>query len=261
MVLVTPAELSRIDTWFRPERPGSMIGAHLLRTGLGRCLVDRLDPARAVLAQLGSNIALRGDPAILPPDALDGVAGYVDAPPEWLPVLRAADPAVAVWDRVLFDRPAGVPVPTSDAVPLGPADADAVAGFEADGAWIHQTWGGAAGLAASGLARGVFVDGRLVAIAATFWLGAAYEEIGVVTEAAHRGRGHSRAAAAALVADIRSRGRVPAWVTSPDNAASLAVAARLGFRQVGTGVLYALRTPIPASPPTGAATPRDAETC
>lgn len=49
------------------------------------------------------------------------------------------------------------------------------------------------------------------------------------------------------IADIRARGHVPGWSTSPDNAGSLAVADRLGFRQIGTGVLYAFRVPIPAS--------------
>ncbi|MGI5129146.1 GNAT family N-acetyltransferase [Pseudonocardia sp. CA-107938] len=233
---------------FAPERPGgAMIAAHVAQAGVGRFRVDRLDAPQVVLAELPGNAALRGDPACLPPDALDGCAGFVAAPAEFLPVLRAADPGVAAWDRLVFELPADVGVPGSDAVLLGAADAPAIAAFEADGAWIHETWGSPAALAASGLARGVFVDGRLVSIAATFYLGTRYEELGVVTDSAHRRRGHSSAAAAALIADIRARGRVPVWSTSPDNASSLAVAHRLGFRPSGTGVLYALRVPIPVS--------------
>jgi RimJ/RimL family protein N-acetyltransferase len=246
---VVPAnDRARFAAWFTPERPGpGMMAAHMARTGVGSFRADRLDVPQAVSAEVPGNVALRGDPASLPPDALDGLAGFVDAPAEWLPVLRAADPGVAPWDRVIFELPADVAVPRADAVLLSAADVLAIDAFEADGAWIHESWGGPTALAASGMARGVFREGRLVSIAATFYVGGTYEELGVVTESAHRGRGHSRTAAAALIADIRARGHVPGWSTSPDNTASLAVADRLGFRQIGTGVLYALRVPIPVS--------------
>ena len=248
MDVVPAKDGTRYAAWFAPEGPGGgMVAAHVARSGVGTFRADRLDEPQAVLAELPGNVALRGDPASLPPDALDGLAGFVDAPADWLPVLRAADPGVAAWDRVLFELPADVAVPRADAVLLGAADVPAIAAFEADGAWIHETWGSAEALAASGMARGVYVDGRLVSIAATFYLGGTYEELGVVTDSAYRGRGFSRTATAALVADIRGRGHVPGWSTSPDNAGSLAVAGRLGFRQTGTDVLYALRVPIPAS--------------
>ena len=67
----------------------------------------------------------------------------------------------------------------------------------------------------------------------------------MVTEASHRGRGLATACAAALVADIRHRGRQPSWTTSPDNVGSLGVARRLGFRHVRDDVLYAVGVPIP----------------
>ncbi|MBW0123768.1 GNAT family N-acetyltransferase, partial [Pseudonocardia oceani] len=53
-----------------------------------------------------------------------------------------------------------------------------------------------------------------------------------------RGRGLSTACAAAVVHDVRARGRVPTWTTSPPNRASRAVAARLGFVGAGEGVLH-----------------------
>lgn len=240
----------RFAAWFAPERPGgAMCAAHVARTGIGSFYADRLDEPRAVLAQAPGNAALRGDPGAVRPEALDVLEGFVDAPPEWLPVLRQADPGVTPWDRVMFELPAEVEVPERiagiDARLLGPADTAAIEAFDADGAWIHKTWGGAAGMAGSGTARGVFVEDRLVSIAVAFFLGEVHEELGVVTDSAHRGRGYSRAASAALCADIRARGHVPAWTTSPDNAASVAVAERLGFRRVGTGLLYAVRVPIP----------------
>jgi GNAT superfamily N-acetyltransferase len=248
MEIVPAEDRARYAAWFAPEGPGGgMVAAHVAHGGVGTFRADRLDEPRAVLAEVPGNVALRGDPAALPPDALDGFAGFVDAPAEWLPALRAADPGVGAWDRVLFHLPADVAVPPGDAVLLDAADAAAIAAFEADGAWIHETWGGAEALAASGMARGMFVDGRLVSIAATFYLGGTYEELGVVTDSAYRGRGLSRTAAAALVTDVRARGHVPGWSTSPDNTGSLAVAGRLGFQQVGTGVLYALRVPIPVA--------------
>ncbi|MBW0119572.1 GNAT family N-acetyltransferase, partial [Pseudonocardia abyssalis] len=71
------------------------------------------------------------------------------------------------------------------------------------------------------------------------------EDVGVVTDPAHRGAGLSTACAAALVHDIRARGRIPSWTTSPPNRASRAVAARLGFVTAGEGVLWAVGVPVP----------------
>ena len=76
-------------------------------------------------------------------------------------------------------------------------------------------------------------------------MGRLFEDIGVVTEPGHRGRGLSTACGAAVVADTRARGRTPTWTTSPDNRASLAVADHLGFVHERDDVLYAVRTPIP----------------
>lgn len=84
-----------------------------------------------------------------------------------------------------------------------------------------------------------------MSVAVTFFVGERHEEIGVVTDPAHRGRGLSTACTAALVRDIRARGRRPSWTTSPDNIASRGVAARLGFVHVRDDVLYAVRTEIP----------------
>ena len=95
--------------------------------------------------------------------------------------------------------------------------------------WIAGTWDGGDGLAGSGHGWGAFVDGRLVSVASSFFVGQQYEDIGVATHAEHRGRGLAFACAAGLCADIVARGRVPSWSTSPDNHASLRVAEKLGF--------------------------------
>lgn len=60
-------------------------------------------------------------------------------------------------------------------------------------------------------------------------------EVGFTVVPELRGRGHARAALAALVAEARAHGdvRVVRASVSPDNAASLAVVRRAGFVEVG----------------------------
>lgn len=237
--------------WFAPERPGPLIHQQVLHTGRGRCRVDRWPDPRVVLAETAGNYALRGDPDRLDPAELADVTGFVEAPPEWAPALRAADPGLAVWDRLIAVLPAGAALPEpvgggSDEVRrLGPADSGLLRGYDPEGTWIWETWGGAHELAAAGVAHGAVVEGRLVSVAVPFYVGARHADLGVVTDPGHRSRGLSTRCAAAVAADVRAGGRIPTWTTSPDNTASLAVAARLGFVRHREDVLYAVRAPIP----------------
>lgn len=232
--------------FFAPERPGPLMHSHVVTTGVGRVRVDRWpDPQAAHVELPGGNHQLAGDPDALSPTDLADVAGFVDASAHWLPLLRAVDPATAPWRRVFAVLPATVAVPESDARLLGPADTAALDALDPGSGWIHDSWGGAAGLAAAGVARAVVVDGRAVSVAVPFYVGERYEDIGVVTDPGHVRRGLSTACAAAVVADIRARGRIPTWSTSPPNRASRGVASRLGFVPAGEGVLYAVRTPVP----------------
>lgn len=241
---VVPPEA--VADWFTPEEPGPVIHAHITASGVGRCRVDRWPNPRTVLAELPDNVSCRGEPVAVP-----DLAGFVQAPPEWLPALRRVDPGTTIWPRVIAQLPAEVevPAPSSDLElrRLGSTDAAAVAELDPAIAWIGKSWGGPAGLAASGLAWAAFDDGRIVSVACPFFVGTRYEDIGVVTDPRFRRRGLSTSCAAALVADIRARGRVPTWTTSPDNVGSLGVAAALGFRRVREDVLYAVRTPIPTA--------------
>jgi RimJ/RimL family protein N-acetyltransferase len=247
---------------FAPERPGPLIHPHVAATGVGRCRADREEGPRTALAELpGGNVACRGEPA-----AVADLCGLVEAPPEWVPALQDVA-GVGVWDRIVAELPdAAEPAVRLPVRRLVPADLPALAaparvlGINAAAeqggdpqvewldpsiAWISETWGGHAGLAASGAAWVATDDGRPVAIACSFFVGRDHEDIGVVTEPAHRGRGLSTACAAAVVADIRARGRRPSWTTSPDNAGSRVVAARLGFVPVRDDVLYAVGVPVP----------------
>ena len=174
-----------------------------------------------------------------------GCAGFVDAPPHWLPALAVVDPA-AVWERIIAVLPDDAAAPPGITSGWRPPTSPALAALDPSIAWIPETWGGLAGLLAAGIGvgrgcrrppggrRGAVLRGHAVR----------GHRRGDRAQA-HRGRGLSTSCAAAVVADIRARGRRPTWTTSPDNTGSLAVAARLGFAHVRDDVLYAVRTPIP----------------
>ncbi|WP_214406036.1 GNAT family N-acetyltransferase [Pseudonocardia lacus] len=248
MLPVPPDDRPALRPWFDPERPGPLVFEQVLRSGVGNCWVDRLHEPRVVMAAAGGgNYALRGDPDAVAPDELAGIEGMVDAAPQWLPALRRSAPQTLVWDRVIATLPAtaAMPPPHPAVRRLTPADAALLSALPADIAWVHETWGGVDEVLAAGVAHGALVDGAIVSVALPFYLGRAHEDLGVVTAAEHRRRGLSAACAAAVVADVRARGNVPTWTTSPDNAGSLAVARRLGFVHHDDDVLYAVRIPIP----------------
>jgi GNAT superfamily N-acetyltransferase len=248
MLELTQDQIATLRPWFRPERAGRQVGLHVINTGQGACLADRWPDPRAILINSSANYALAGDPAALTPAMLQGrIAGFVDAWPEFEPLLRQTFEQVAVWPRVIFTLEAPLPAVAASAEVrrMSHADAGALEGLDADLGWISSTWGGPAELAASGYAWGAFVDGGLAAVACAFYIGERYEEIGVVTEPAFRGQGLIGACAAALCQDIQGRGRLPCWNTSPDNQASIRVAEKLGFALERHDRLYAIGVAIP----------------
>jgi len=155
------------------------------------------------------------------------------------------------WERVIltlqtparYSRPQGYRLRR-----LVSTDVHHLWGLTPASAWITKTWGGPAGMAASGYAWGVFAAERLVSVACTFFLGAEYEDLGVVTEPGFRGLGLSVACAGALCQEIQDRGHRPSWSTAPDNIASLRVAEKLGFSGRHQGHLYAVGVSIPEPP-------------
>jgi len=110
---------------------------------------------------------------------------------------------------------------------------------------IWNTWGDPDGLASSGYAWEAFVDGRLVSIAYSFFVGENYEELGVVTSPDHRRKGLSAACTVGLREDILARGKQPSWSTSPENYSSLSVAEKVGFTFMNNSRLYVIGIPIP----------------
>jgi RimJ/RimL family protein N-acetyltransferase len=252
MIRLQDNQCAALAGWFQPERSGGgLVAPHARLTGHGAWWVDRWPDPRLVMAATGVNYVLRGDPAAFPLHAPPALEGFIDASPAFLPVLQQAYREVYRWPRVLFQLDGAPPAHSIAAGailrPLIPADAGLLARLAPDTAWIAETWGGAAGLAASGYAWGAFVDGVLVSVANSFFVGETCEDVGVVTEAPYRGRGYSSACSAALCREIQARGHTPTWGTSPDNVGSIRVAEKLGFRFVGAGELYVIGFPPPAA--------------
>ncbi|HEY5879545.1 MAG TPA: GNAT family N-acetyltransferase, partial [Nakamurella sp.] len=236
-----------VHAWFTPEDPGPVIFSHVRHSGIGRCMVDRWPDPRAVLVESGGNYDLRGNPEALADSALDDVAGFVQASSAFEPLLRRIDPGVVVWDRVIAVLPDHIDISAPDPRirRLTEEDAAALAQLPQKMSWISRTWGGPAGLAASQRALAAHHEQSVVSVAVPFFVGERFEDLGVVTHPEFRRQGLSRSCAAAVIADVRSRGHTPTWTTSPDNAGSLAVAERLGFQTHHRDVLWAIRTPIP----------------
>jgi GNAT acetyltransferase len=85
----------------------------------------------------------------------------------------------------------------------------------------------------AGFVAGAVIGGELVAVASTWAVSDRHADLSVVTAGPWRGRGLVTACAGLVVAAIRRSGRVPVWSTGEDNVASLRVARKLGFEEVG----------------------------
>ena len=107
-------------------------------------------------------------------------------------------------------------------------------------------------LLTDGVAAGAVVEGSLVALAHTNAMTTRYGDIGVATDELWRGKGFASSAASIVARRIQERGRTPVWSAGEGNAASLRVAAKLGFVEVSRRVYLnyapAERNPAKASP-------------
>jgi len=90
-----------------------------------------------------------------------------------------------------------------------------------------------AAMVTDGIAAGTIVDNNIVAIAHTYAENNLHTDIGVSTIEAWREKGFATAAAALVAQEIQARGKVPVWSCGEDNIASLRVAQKLGFTEVG----------------------------
>jgi RimJ/RimL family protein N-acetyltransferase len=252
MIQLTLQQTTSLKNWFLPDRPGPLIGLHVIHTGYGNCWVDRWPNPRAVLVETAGNYSLAGQPEVVSPaDLQPHIFGFVEAPEPFVPLLRAAFPDLIVWDRVISELPGQPQFSRPDDYlirRLGPADVAHLKELGQETDWLSKTWNGPADLAASGTAWGAFAANQLVSVACPFFVGEGYEDIGVVTEPGYRGLGLSAACAGVVCQDILGRGRRPSWSTSPDNLASLRVAEKLGFSFQRYDYLYVVGINIPESP-------------
>lgn len=249
MIRLNHEQTTMLKEWFLPERPGPLIGSHIINTGHGACFADRWPQPRVLVVEAGGNYTLLGDARHVTAQTLKSVVrGFVECGPRFEPLLREAYPDMQPWPRIVFAQAEPPPPVTPQGYTLRllhAADAAHIQNMDFSLSWIGNTWGGHEGLAASGYAWGALVDDRLVAIACTFFVGSQYEEIGVVTEPHFQRRGFSTACAAMLCRDIWARGHRPSWTTSTDNVASMRVAQKLGFSRQRDDVLYVAGIFIP----------------
>ena len=84
-----------------------------------------------------------------------------------------------------------------------------------------------------GIAAGAIVDDNIVAIAHTYAETCLHTDIGVSTLEQWREKGFATTAASLVAQEIQASGKVPVWSCGESNTASLRVAQKLGFIEVG----------------------------
>ncbi|MBM7170365.1 GNAT family N-acetyltransferase [Streptomyces sp. G44] len=236
--------------WFSTGAPGpASLHEHVTATGVGAWWGDHALRPRAVAVSCAGHVLLSGDPGSVAPAFLAPFAhSHVEAPVRFLPVLGAAfDRVIPVERMVYVHREPAVPSRPPHGVTvrrLGADDAAALAALSPDAAWIYASWGGPAGLAASGHAWGaVDRDGRLAAVACGYFVGDAYEDVAVLTVPERRREHLALTCVTSLCADIAARGRTASWSCGRDNRPSRLLAWNAGFRLHREYVRYATGTP------------------
>ncbi|MEV6674719.1 GNAT family N-acetyltransferase [Streptomyces sp. NPDC051162] len=240
--------------WFPAGRPGlGALPEHAGRTGNGTWWADHPFEPWAAAVSCGGYTVLAGDPRATDPADLAPLAHtYVVAPDRFLPVLGAAFEQIIPWERMIWvhrDPAPAVPrAPRPTVRRLTPRDTPAVRALGPDLAWLGASWGGPAGLTASGRGWGAFREGRLLSLACVHFSGSRYEDIAVATLPTERGRGLATACVRALCADITARGSAPSWTCSRDNHPSRGLAAKTGFHLIHEYVHYAVGAPSALQP-------------
>ncbi|WP_438310255.1 GNAT family N-acetyltransferase [Streptomyces sp. HUAS TT3] len=252
MINLPSHRLPALVRWFPTGAPGSgALTEHVLTTEAGRWWVDRVIQPRAIAVECGDHVLLRGEPGALTPGELAVFADRsVEAPGRFLPLLGAAFQRVVPWQRVVYVKRSQVPAarpPRGVTVRrLNARDTRALTTLPPAMGWIHRTWGGPDSLARSGYAWAVFHGDRIVAVACTYFLGTAYEDVACVTVPDPRVQYLALDCVNALCSDVAARGHTPSWTCSTSNRPGRLLAWTAGFRPEREYAHYAVGAPVPA---------------
>ncbi|NLE43265.1 MAG: GNAT family N-acetyltransferase [Chloroflexi bacterium] len=240
--LLDPDVYSRFAGWLG-DHPHTVITQHLLRHGL--CRVWLYGEASAPVGAIVQGDGLPGEPSGFgrDPAVLWRLLQQVEG---WFCLLVESECAEAVGAR--FEQELGVHVSylddvchVLDAPPpslsdpavrlLTPADLSLL---EAAPVELREScWPSVEALLHEGVVACAVVDGRVAATALSSAHSQRYADVGVYTAEAHRGRGYATTAASLVARRLQERGLTPVWGAGSHNIASLRVAGKLGFREVG----------------------------
>ncbi|MBA3414714.1 MAG: GNAT family N-acetyltransferase [Chloroflexia bacterium] len=233
------------------DSPETVISLHLLRRGLGRAWVAGTPASpRAVVVEplafdLGEPMAFGTDPA-----EIWTLLAEID---DWWCVNVAPgvanDLAARIEDTtsrpVAFEDDIYLTLRHAPSVSIHPcvrrlASIDlplllsASAGFEPSG------FAGWEELIAESVAAGAIANGKMVSLAYVSAASPGHANLTIATLPAHRRRGFATSCAALVVGAIVAAGGIAVWSAGASNAASLAVARRLGFAEVKRRVYLVL---------------------
>lgn len=221
----------------------TVIAAHHLRRGSCRAYVAG-DPAgfRAAIVQHAdapTEPTGFGDDAELLDRLLQGMQGWdcICAPLACAAGLgellaRRLGARVRYLDDIYYELSQPAPhIPSALVRLLTPAD---LALLEAAPPPLRSGgFGSHAALLREGIAAAAVADGQVVAIARTSARTGQRGDIGVNTLEGWRGQGLATAAAALVAQGLQAAGQVPVWSAGGHNQASLRVAEKLGFVEIG----------------------------
>ena len=228
------------------DSPETVISLHLLERGLCEAYVAG-DPARlqGLIVQSHQD---PGEPTGFGPDArtlwelLKMVRGWwcvnvseACAPRLGTIIEKETGRAVRYYGDAYhtLTRPA-VPFEHEMVRPLTPADLELLE--SAVGKVRGSGWADAGEMLEEGIVAGAVAEGSLVAIAHTSARSRKHADVAVSTLKEWRSQGLATAAASLVVREVQRTGQVPVWSCGEDNAASLRVARKLGFAEVGRRV-------------------------